>query len=130
MCEELGYLPLAIKQAGAYIAETGITAQEYHRLLETYPAQMYRSAAEGSDTERAIARLWHVTLDRLAGDKLAVRCCASWPGSLLTTSPGPCWTGSPNRLRCLRATGRLAAYSMITLDAAAERSRCTGWCRP
>ena len=117
MCEELGYLPLAIKQAGAYIAETGITAQEYHRLLDTYPARMYRSAAEGSDTERAIARLWHVTLDRLAGDQLAVQVLRILAWFAADDIPRTLLDGLAEPPEVLTATGRLAAYSLITLDA-------------
>jgi hypothetical protein len=46
LCAELGNLPLAIEQAGAYIAETGITPADYLALLAAYPASMYREAAE------------------------------------------------------------------------------------
>ena len=38
LCEELGYLPLAIEQAGAFIAETGTTPREYLALLDQYPS--------------------------------------------------------------------------------------------
>src|SRR5207245_11536018 len=66
LCGELGHLPLAIEQAGAYIAETGITPAGYRRLLAAYPAGMYAQTAEGGDAQRTIARIWRVTLDQLA----------------------------------------------------------------
>ena len=116
VCEELGYLPLAIKQAGAYIAETGITAREYRRLLETYPAQMYRSAAESSDADRTIARLWHVTLDRLAGDPLAAEVLRILAWYAAEDIPRTLLDGLAEPPSLARVTGRLAAYSMITLD--------------
>ncbi|MFF0251030.1 NB-ARC domain-containing protein [Micromonospora zamorensis] len=42
VCAELGYLPLAVEQAGAYLAQTGVTARDYLRLLAQQPAQLYR----------------------------------------------------------------------------------------
>lgn len=61
LCAELGYLPLAIDQAGAYLAQTAITPREYLNMLAAYPAQMYQAGGEGSDTRRTIARIWHLT---------------------------------------------------------------------
>ncbi|MFE0256035.1 tetratricopeptide repeat protein [Streptomyces sp. NPDC059010] len=115
LCTELGCLPLAVEQAASYCAETVTTAADYLALLASYPADMYAAAAEGGDTERTVARVWHLTLDRLADDPLAVRILLTlaWyapddvPRSLLDT------LGSPIAVR--RALGRLAAHSMLTL---------------
>ena len=52
LCAELGFLPLAIEQAGAYLAQAGITPREYLRLLDSYPAAMYQASAEGGDAWR------------------------------------------------------------------------------
>ncbi len=41
LCAELGFLPLAIEQAGAYLAQVGATPREYLDLLARYPAAMY-----------------------------------------------------------------------------------------
>jgi hypothetical protein len=71
LCTELGCLPLAIEQAGAYLAETAISPRAYLALLAEYPAAMFGSAAAAGDPERTIARIWRVTLDRLAEDPLA-----------------------------------------------------------
>jgi hypothetical protein len=71
LCAELGFLPLAIEQAGAYLAQGGGTPREYLDLLARYPAAMYQAAPEGGDAARTIARIWHVTLDRLTNDPLA-----------------------------------------------------------
>jgi len=43
LCAELGFLPLAIEQVGAYLAEASITPQDYLDLLEHYPAEMYQA---------------------------------------------------------------------------------------
>lgn len=71
LCRELGYLPLAIEQAGAFLAETGTGPRDYLELLARYPAQMYENAATGVPVERTIARIWQVTLERLSDQPLA-----------------------------------------------------------
>ena len=114
LCAELGFLPLAIEQAGAYLAQVGATPGEYLDLLARYPAAMYQAAPEGGDAARTIARIWRVTLDRLADDPLA--------GQVLRILAWYAPDGTPRRLldgladppAVLRAVGRLAAYSMLT----------------
>jgi hypothetical protein len=115
LCAELAYLPLAIEQAGAYIAQAGITPREYLRLLAEYPADVYGQTADGGDAQRTIARIWRVTFDQLAstptaGDVLRVLAFYA-PGGidrrLLDGLAGP--------LQVTIAIGRLAAYSMITV---------------
>ncbi|SCF69683.1 tetratricopeptide repeat protein [Streptomyces sp. Ncost-T10-10d] len=113
LAAELGYLPLAIKQAGAYLAQNrGISLDAYRRRLGTKLAK----TAHGGDTERTIARIWNVTFQTLErADPLAVEVLhtAAWlapddiPHSLLTP-PGI----DPDDIA--EAAGTLAAYSMIT----------------
>ncbi|MEV4451115.1 tetratricopeptide repeat protein [Streptomyces mirabilis] len=113
LAAELGYFPLAIKQAGAYLAQNrGISLDAYRRRLETKLAK----SAHGTDSERTIARIWNVTLHALERiDPLAVEVLhtAAWlapddiPHSLLTalgTDPDD----------IAEAVGTLAAYSMVT----------------
>nr|WP_285562808.1 FxSxx-COOH system tetratricopeptide repeat protein [Streptomyces hygroscopicus] len=73
LCVRLGRLPLAIEQAGAYIAESGIGIRDYLELLDQAPADTFKDSAEGTDSERTIARVWRVTLDRLAQRPWAAR---------------------------------------------------------
>ncbi|MGW3914917.1 tetratricopeptide repeat protein [Streptomyces sp. NPDC005070] len=110
---ELGYFPLAIKQAGAYLAQNrGISLYSYRRRLNTKLAK----TAHGTDTERTLARIWDVTLHTLEeADPLAVELLytAAWlapddiPHSLFTP-PGT----DPDDIA--EAVGTLAAYSMVT----------------
>jgi tetratricopeptide (TPR) repeat protein len=114
LCTELGCLPLAIGQAGAYIAETAISPRTYLELLAKYPAAMFDAVAVAGDPKRTIARIWRVTLDRLADEPLAgqVLRILAWyapdpiPRTLLTA------LAEPPDLH--QAIGRLAAYSMLT----------------
>ncbi|WP_406838132.1 tetratricopeptide repeat protein [Streptomyces sp. AHU1] len=113
LAAELGYFPLAIKQAGAYLARNrGISLDSYRRRLDTKLAK----TAHGTDTERTLAHIWNVTLHTLEeADPLAVEVLhtAAWlapddiPHSLLTP-PGT----DPDDIA--EAIGTLAAYSMVT----------------
>ena len=116
LCAELGFLPLAIEQAGAYLAQVGATPREYLDLLARYPAAMYQAAAEGGDAARTIARVWRVTLDRLADDPLAGQVLRILAWYAPEAIPRALLDGLADPPVLLRAVGRLAAYSMITAD--------------
>ncbi|WP_406475252.1 FxSxx-COOH system tetratricopeptide repeat protein [Streptomyces sp. NBC_01615] len=115
VCEELGCLPLAVAQAAAYCDQTSSTAREYLTELAAHPAHMYAATEEGGDNERTIARIWHLTLDRLSDDPLA--------GTILLTLAWYASDGIPRSLlnalgpsyAVRTALGRLKAHSMITL---------------
>ncbi|WP_405645262.1 FxSxx-COOH system tetratricopeptide repeat protein [Streptomyces sp. NBC_00019] len=70
LARDLGCLPLALEQAGAYVHETGAGLDEYRRSL----GLVLDEASEGIDPERTIARIWDRTIVAVAGrDPLAVR---------------------------------------------------------
>ena len=117
LCAELGLLPLAVEQAGAYLAQADATPREYLDLLARYPAAMYQAAPEGGDAARAIARIWHVTLDRLADDPLAGQVLRILAWYAPDGIPRMLLDGLADPPAVLRAVGRLAAYSMLTADA-------------
>ncbi len=119
VCAELGYLPLAVEQAGAYLAETGVTAGDYLRLLAQHPADMYRDGGEGRASERTVARVWQVTLDALADDPLPGRLLRALAWYAPEVIPRSLWqhTGDGHEEPAVvRAIGRLAAYNMLTVD--------------
>jgi tetratricopeptide (TPR) repeat protein len=115
LCAELGDLPLAIEQVGAFIAEAVITPKAYLELLASYPAQAYQWTAEGGEAERTIARIWNVTMAKLSDEPL--------PGQLLRilswyapdAIPRTLIEGIADPAQLLRALKRLNAYSMIKL---------------
>jgi tetratricopeptide (TPR) repeat protein len=117
LCEELGFLPLAIEQVGAYLAETGITPRDYLELLERYPADMYQASPEGGDASRTIARIWHVTLDRLADEPLIGQLLRILAWYAPTNIPRALLDGLGSPVAVTRAVGRLSAYNMITVTA-------------
>ncbi|MET8112764.1 tetratricopeptide repeat protein [Streptomyces prasinus] len=114
VCEELGYLALAVEQAAAYCAETGIAPRDYLDMLAEWPATMFDSGPEGSDSDRTVARIWRLTLDRLTDTPLAggIQRILAWyapdriPRDLLSSLAEPPVLAT--------AIGRLVAYSMVT----------------
>ncbi|MFE3547415.1 SAV_2336 N-terminal domain-related protein [Streptomyces kronopolitis] len=112
LAAELGCLPLALKQAGAYLAQNrSVTLDGYRRQL----GSNLDKAARDIPAERTIARVWDITLHTLAHiDPLAVDTLytAAWLAPdiahSLLTPPGT----NPGTLA--EALGTLAAYSMIT----------------
>ncbi|QXJ25777.1 tetratricopeptide repeat protein [Actinomadura graeca] len=67
----LGYLPLAVEQAAAFVHQNRLSPRAYLELLTASPAQMFDKAAAGGDAERTIARIWRITLGKLASVPLA-----------------------------------------------------------
>lgn len=112
LCAELGRLPLAVQQAGAYLAQNRITPTTYLELLARYPARMFTATGEGADAQRTMARIWRVTQDRLADTPAAGRVLRelAWyaPEGIHRAFLG-------EDLDVADALGRLAAYSMIRL---------------
>ncbi|MEV4175471.1 FxSxx-COOH system tetratricopeptide repeat protein [Nonomuraea sp. NPDC049709] len=116
---ELGDLPLALAQAGAYVAHTpGIGVRRYRELLRTSPKRMYASAAPGDDPERLVAKVWAVTRARveeispLAIDLLNLLACFAaddLPRDVLIRAVGA------EEVNAAEAMGVLSSYSMIGL---------------
>ncbi len=70
IAEAVDNLPLAVAQAAAYLDETGLSADEYLRLLHTRAAELL---AEDAPTGYpvSLAAGWQVAFDRLATDEPA-----------------------------------------------------------
>jgi tetratricopeptide (TPR) repeat protein len=115
---ELGYLPLALDQAAAYIAQARITLPRYLELLREHPVRLYAAIPVGGQAQRTIARLWDITLQTItqtapeAAGLLRVLSCYA-PDNIprrIIGGPDP----GPEQDEALAL---LASYSMITLTA-------------
>jgi tetratricopeptide (TPR) repeat protein len=114
IADELGYLPLALYQAAAFITQTRLTLSGYLDKLRQQPARMHAARAAGA--QPTIARLWDITTtsiydhDPEAGCLLHILACYApdaVPRSLL--GAGDPAADIDERL------GLLASYSMINL---------------
>ncbi len=120
LCAVLGYLPLAVEQAGAYLSHQRFTTpRAYLRMLNEQPRPTLDRAAAGTDPERTIARIWRITLDRIAEIEpaavellrvLAWYASDSIPLTLCHHPDESDQTGTD------AALGALAAYDMVTPD--------------
>jgi tetratricopeptide (TPR) repeat protein len=114
---ELGYLPLALDQAAAYITQTRITMADYLQRLRQHPAAMY-AAAGIRPSQRTIARLWDITIDAIqalnpaAITLLHILACYAPDGIPRAILGGE---DDADMLAVDEALGMLASYCMITL---------------
>ena len=118
----LGYLPLAISQATAYIAENLISITEYIEMYNESEAskidllsQDFEDLARESGSRNPVATTWLISIDQiqkldsLAVDVLSYMACLDRQGipkALLPPSKGP--------VKLANALGLLKAYSLIT----------------
>ncbi|MGH3996098.1 MAG: tetratricopeptide repeat protein, partial [Pseudonocardiaceae bacterium] len=70
IAEAVDHLPLAVVQAAAYLDDTGLSADEYLRLLDTRAAELLAEEAP-TGYPVSLAASWQVALDRLAADEPA-----------------------------------------------------------
>ncbi|MEU9742551.1 tetratricopeptide repeat protein [Micromonospora chersina] len=116
LAAELGDLPLALEQAGAFIAQEDWTISAYRQELAGRPGRAYAATAQGFDTQRAVDRVWALTMDR-AGAR-AER--AGWVmATLAYLAPEPLpvtvLTGGDQDPEAVEEAIRvLASYSMLT----------------
>ncbi|WP_213089404.1 tetratricopeptide repeat protein [Streptomyces flaveus] len=114
VCEELGHLALAVEQAAAFCHESGTTPRAYLDMLRQGPAETYALGPAHADSERTVARIWRITLDRLADMPLAGQVLRILAWYAPDHIPRTLLDGLASPPALAAAIGRLAAYSMIT----------------
>ena len=70
IAEALDRLPLALTQAGAYLAESGIDTEHYLRLLDTRTREI-TARGQPADYPTSLAASWELVFDQLADDEPA-----------------------------------------------------------
>ncbi|GAB3902117.1 tetratricopeptide repeat protein [Kibdelosporangium lantanae] len=118
LCAALGELPLAIEQAGAYIAQTRLTPAAYLDRLTHQPAHTLTAHGEDHPTHRTIGQVWRLTLDHLATTPHTGRLLRQLAWYAPDDIPRWLLNDTPDHPEVADALGRLAAYSMITLTTA------------
>ncbi|MCW2885982.1 MAG: hypothetical protein QOE54_6388 [Streptosporangiaceae bacterium] len=130
LAHELGDLPLALEQAGALQAETGMAVSEYLRLLTERTSQLL---SEGKPTEYPVSMTaaWGLSVASLS-EKLPeavelLRCCAFFgpepiPRDVFSqprADLGPQLAGLlADPIRLSRAVGELGRYALARIDSA------------
>jgi len=67
LAEELGGLPLALEQAGAYMESTGCTMRDYLEILASHPAAVLAEEAP-SDYNETVANTWSMAIANVRND--------------------------------------------------------------
>ncbi|REE95479.1 FxSxx-COOH system tetratricopeptide repeat protein [Thermomonospora umbrina] len=127
LADELGDLPLALEQAGALQAETGMSVEEYLKLLREHTSQLL---SEGKPTEypAPMTAAWGLSVSSLA-DRMPeavelLRCCAFFgpepiPRDVFKYRPGLGEKIAPlfgDTIRLSRAIGELGRYALVRVD--------------
>ena len=113
---ELGFLPLALDQATAYMIQARIRPGHYLGTLRRHPTRLYATAA--GQAEQTIARLWDITIDAIRGrDPGAVRLLQILACYAPDNIPRALLTGHDDSGEIDEQLGLLASCSMITLTA-------------
>ena len=110
---DLGFLPLALDQAAAYIVQQRVPLPAYLASLRRDPARMH---ATRTDAQQAITRLWdlHITTIR-SKNPAATHLLGVLARYAPDAIPRAILGGTTTREDTDEALGLLASYSMITL---------------
>ncbi|MFF3451309.1 FxSxx-COOH system tetratricopeptide repeat protein [Streptomyces sp. NPDC002667] len=115
LAADLGHLPLALEQAGAYLHQNPtVSIDAYRRRLAT----KLDKVADGIDAERTIARIWTYTLQAISSsNSLAVRVLHTLAWLAPDNIPVNLVQGLANDPdEIAEAFGILRAYSMISFS--------------
>jgi hypothetical protein len=115
VASELGFLPLALEQAAAYMARQRVSPDTYLKRLRENPARMHAAGA-GQAGQRVIARLWDLHIPAIRDrSPQAARLLAVLARYSPDAVPRPVAGGHAPGEDTDEALGLLASYSMITL---------------
>jgi tetratricopeptide (TPR) repeat protein len=128
LAKELGHLPLALEQAGAMLAETGMSADEYLRLLKEHAAEIMNEGPP-SGYPRSMTAAWKLSVDAVKRSRPqaleVLRCCAFFGPEPIPRDVfrrGAQETGTAvaevlsNPIATASVMRELARYALITLD--------------
>ena len=130
ICNELGGLPLALAQAGAYIEETRCSLSEYQKLYQHYRADLLnRRGGQGYDHPEPVATTWTLSFEKVEQQNPAaadlLRMCAflassAIPEELLIKGAhylgGKLWPVATDPFEFAQVIAALRAYSLLTHD--------------
>ncbi len=128
LAEKLGHLPLALEQAGAMLAETGMSVDEYLRLLDEHVSDAL-SEGKSPDYPYSMTAAWKLSVDALRQQlpqaQELLRCCAFFGPEPIPRSvfhEGAQSTGTKvadvlsDSILLSRAIRELGRFALVTLD--------------
>ncbi|GAA0576098.1 FxSxx-COOH system tetratricopeptide repeat protein [Paractinoplanes ferrugineus] len=119
LARELGHLPLALQQAGAYLRQTQTAMGDYLRRLLDEPGQVLATVAFGDDASRSVASTWSITMSRIEEQAplaallmhlLSCYATDALPREVIVSGTDAAWEAE-----AAAALGTLASYHMIDL---------------
>jgi tetratricopeptide (TPR) repeat protein len=128
VAETVGDLPLAVDQTAALLAETGLSVDDYLRLVAAHTSDLWRRQW-GALYPVSVAASWQVAFDRIGSDEpaaLQLITLLSWlapepvPRTLLaaaaTVLPAPLSAVAADPLRLAEVVGLLRRHSAIRIN--------------
>jgi hypothetical protein len=128
LAEDLGDLPLALEQAGALQAETGMSVEQYLRLLKEHTAEIM-AEGRGLEYPQSMTAAWNVSVSQLSQHlpeaMELLRCCAFFgpepiPVDLFRRSTQATETRIrdllANPILLARAIRELARFALVKID--------------
>ncbi|KAM0449188.1 hypothetical protein ACHAO4_007851 [Trichoderma viride] len=124
----LAYLPLAIKQASAYMAKTGMAISRYLQHCRSSDKQMIKLLSKDFEdhgryrgTENAVATTWLISFEQISRDyPLAIQYLRSMCFLAEKEIPASLLWKADDELEADEAIGALRAYAFITKRAGQE----------
>jgi len=136
LAEELGYLPLALNQAAAYIEATGATFGNYLNLFKSKQKDRLADGRNLRQDERTIAGTWDLSIQKVEKESPAalqlLNLCAFFapddiPRAMLQAGaehlPKPLSQAVADESQWYDATAALRRYSLAEVSADAETGR-------
>jgi hypothetical protein len=126
LADELGDLPLALEQAGAYIGTTGIALTEYQELFQSRRKELWEDESPPQDYPSSVAATWSSAMEQvsqetqgavdllnlcafLAPDDISMKIFSGGAEHI----PEPLATTAADKLAMNRAIKALRQYSLI-----------------
>ena len=129
LADELGDLPLALEQAGAYIETTGITLTDYQELFQSWRKELWGDETPPPDYPDSVATTWSIAMEQVSKESpeaadLLNLCAFLAPDGISLEMfsegaehlPEPLAATATDRLAMNRAIKILRRYSLIDAD--------------